>query len=456
MAMEGSLSLDGQGKIIRYSRALTGMLGYSPADILGKGFSFFAPKGSEGEFSALLSADGVDSFSEAKKTSFLCADNSVRDFYLSVYPLKDSDGSLYSFMLNISEDKASKPAILGEGFRRIFRFSSDAVAITDLDGSIIDVNQAFLDTYEYERAELLGKNPRVLKSQHSSWALYEKMWKDILDPGKGYWRGEIINVAKNGREVPVILSLNAVTGPEGEITNFLGIAFDMTRARDIERIRKMYIDHLVHDIRGPLTSICVNTELLMMELESVPPKTRRKLEVILASAHRVDAMASDMLEFSRAQSGALLLKKEKVEISRVLREAYEPFKSSGKSFLVNGMPYHEGSVAGEVVADGEKLQRALYNVFSNAFKNASTIVAFDTERVEEGLRFIVTDDGNGISKRDTARIFDAFYQTEDGVKAGGAGLGLNIVKCFVEAHGGKVWVEPGRSAGVSVGFLIPS
>jgi len=454
--MEGSLSLDGQGKIIRCSRALAGMLGYSPADVLGRDFAFLAPEGYEGEFSALLRNGCADASGEAKKTSFLCADDSVRDFHLSVHPLADPGGAPYSYIVNISETPALKPAILGEGFRRIFRFSSDAVAITDLDGSIIDVNQAFLDTYEYERAELLGKNPRVLKSQHSSRALYEKMWEDILDPGKGYWRGEIINMSKSGREVPVILSLNAVTGPDGEMTNFLGIAFDMTRERDVERIRKMYIDHLVHDIRGPLTSICVNAELLLMELESAAPKTRRKLEVILASAQRIDAMASDMLEFSRAQNGALRLKKEKVEVSRVLREAYEPFKASGKSFLVNGAPYHEGSVDGEVMADAEKLQRALYNVFSNAFKHASTIVAFDTERVEEGLRFMVTDDGNGIPKRDNARVFDAFYQAEEGVMAGGAGLGLNIVKCFVEAHGGKVWLEPGSGSGVKVGFLIPA
>lgn len=455
MVREGSLSLDGLGKIIRFSHSLEDMLGFTAFDVMGKDFALLAPKGMESEFSRMLRHDDVDGPGAAKKTGLLCKDGSVHDFFLSVYPLRDSSGVLYSFMLNLSSSETAMPAILNEEFRRIFKFSNDSVAITDLDGSIIDVNQAFLDTYGFESSEVLGKNPRVLKSAHSSKALYEKMWKDILDPQKGYWRGEIINQAKCGREVPVLLSINAIKDCSGQINNFLGIAFNMTREKELDKLKKMYIDYIVHDIRGPLTSICVNTELLLMEFDEAAPKTKKKLEVILASAHKVSTMASDMLEYSRAQSGSMQIKKEKVDIARVLKEAYEPFKATGKSFLVNGMPYHEGSVEGEVMADAGKLQRVLYNIFSNAFKHAATFVTFGVEKAGEGFKFSVSDDGKGITDQEADRIFDAFYQTEDGIKTGGAGLGLNIVKCFVEAHGGNVWVEPGKRAGVTFGFLIP-
>lgn len=456
MAKEGTLSLDALGKIIRFSHSLEEMFGFASEEVIGKDFTFLAPKGTEGEFSALLRSADSDSAAAAKKTGLLCKDGSVNEFYLSIYPLRDRSGSLYSYMLNLSGKKTAMPAILNDEFRRIFKFSNDSVAITDRDGSIIDVNQAFLDAYGYERHEVLGKNPRVLKSSHSSAVLYEKMWKDILDPEMGYWRGEIINMARGGREVPVLLSINAIKDSSGEIKNFLGIAFDMTREKELEKLRKMYIDYVVHDIRGPLTSITVNSELLLMQLSDITEKTKKKIEVILASAQKVNTMASDMLEFSRAQSGSLRLKKEKVALSRVLKEAFEPFESSGKSLLVNGMPYHEGSVSGELFADCEKLQRALYNVISNAFKHAASLVSLKVERDAEGYRFTVSDDGRGISAEVADRIFDAFYQTEDGIKIGGAGLGLSIVKCFVEAHGGRVWVEPGKGSGMTFGFLIPS
>ena len=456
MAKEGTLSLDALGKIIRFSHSLEDMLGFASEEVIGKDFTFLAPKGTEGGFSALLRSADSDSAAVAKKTGLLCKDGSVNEFYLSIYPLRDPSGSLYSYMLSLSGKKAAMPAILNDEFRRIFKFSNDSVAITDRDGSIIDVNQTFLDTYGYERHEVLGKNPRVLKSVHSSGALYEKMWKDILDPERGYWRGEIINMAKSGREVPVLLSINAIKDSKGEINHFLGIAFDMTREKELEKLRKMYIDYVVHDIRGPLTSITVNSELLLMQLSDIPEKTKKKIEVILASAQKVNTMASDMLEFSRAQCGTLRLKKEKVALSLVLKEAFEPFESSGKSFLVNGMPYHEGSVSGELFADCEKLQRALYNVISNAFKHAASLVSLKVERVDEGYRFTVSDDGRGISAEVADRIFDAFYQTEEGIKTGGAGLGLSIVKSFVEHHGGSVWVEPGKDGGITFGFSIPA
>lgn len=455
MAKEGTLSLDGQGRIIRFSHSLEEMLGYGADELIGKDLAVLAPDGAGSDFSSLLNLAESDTPVLPRKTGLLGKDGSVHEFYLSVYPLRDSGGNLYSYMLNLSGRKTAMPAILNEEFRRMFRFSNDAVAITDRDGSIIDVNQAFLDTYGYARDEVLGKNPRVLKSAHSSPALYEKMWKDILDPGKGYWRGEIINLAKGGREVPVLLSINAIKDSRGEVINFLGIAFDMTREKELDKVRKMYIDYVVHDIRGPLTSITVNSELLLMQLSDMPEKTKKKIEVILASAQKVSMMASDMLEFSRAQSGSIRIKKEKVALARVLKEAFEPFVSSGKSFLVNGMPYHEGSLSGEVTADGEKLQRALYNIFSNAFKHAASMVSLRVERTGEGCVFTVSDDGRGISAVEADRIFDAFYQTEEGIKTGGAGLGLNIVKCFVEAHGGRVWVEPGKGSGITFGFLIP-
>jgi signal transduction histidine kinase len=129
--------------------------------------------------------------------------------------------------------------------------------------------------------------------------------------------------------------------------------------------------------------------------------------VILASAQKVSMMAIDMLEYSRAHVGSLKLKKEKVSLALVLKEAFEPFKTSGKSFLVNGMPYHEGSVSGELDADAEKLQRALYNLFSNAFKHASSLVSLSVERVDKGYMFTVSDDGKGISAEEAHRIFDA-------------------------------------------------
>lgn len=454
---KGNLSINPDGVVIRSSEGVRDLLGFSEEELSGKHLTDFAI--SCAAITELIEAARSSGSVKGARASLRRNDADPVDVYLSVYPLKDRANELYAFLVLISTAKTSEvPGILSEEFQRMFRFANDAVAVTDKAGNIIDVNQSFLDTYGYSREEVLGKNPRVLKSHHSSQALYERMWKDILDPARGYWRGEIINLTKDGKEVPVLLSINAIKDDTGDIRNFLGIAFNMTRQKEHERLNRMYIDHIVHDMRGPLTSIMTSSELLLMQLgDSITDKHRKRFEVLITGAQKLSSMTSDILDFSRAESGVLILKKSKVSFSKVLKEAVLPFQSSEKKLVLNGSPYREEAVPERVVeADEDKLQRIIYNILSNAFKHAASEVRVETSFTGSGLSLTVTDDGKGISAIEAERIFDAFYQTEDGIKTGGAGLGLSIVKSFVERHGGRVWVEPGAVGGITFGFSIPA
>lgn len=458
MINEVSLTLNEDGIIIRAGEGIEDILGYNSGELWGREFASLAPSEDADSCRGILETVKETGAVSGQKVTLLNKGGLKSDIYISVYPLRDRTGALYSFMLVLGPEKGVKvPAILSEEFQRIFRFSNDCVAITDKSGNLIDVNQSFLDTYGYKREEVLGKNPRVLKSNHSTKELYERMWGDILDPSKGYWRGEIINLRKDGTEVPVLLSINAITDSNGEIKNFLGVAFNMTRQKELDRIKKMYIDYIIHDMRGPLTTIMVNSELLLMQLAaSIPDKSKKKLEVINSCVQKLSSMTSDMLDYSRAESGNLKLRKESVGVGKMLKDALLPFENSGKKLLVNGGNIVEG-LSGEDItlhADPDKLQRVIYNLLSNAFKNARAEVNISFAPSEDRFRFTVTNDGAGISGEEADRVFDAFYQTADGIKTGGAGLGLSIVKSFVEAHSGNVWVEPGADR-TTFGFSIP-
>lgn len=457
MEKEGTLSLNKEGRIIRFSSALTGILGYLHDEVMGGTLRMFAPAQKYEEYKALFDTAKEAGPVVGHKTEVLRKDGTVIDVFVSIYPLRDRTGALDSIMFTVKTERSSEmPAILTDEFQRIFKFSNDAVTITDKDACIIDVNKSFLDTYGYSKDEVLGKNPRLLQSEHSTIKLYEKMWEDLLNPDKGYWRGEIINLRKDGREVPVLLSINAMKDAGGEVRNFLGIAFNMTKQKELDRVNMMYIDYIMHDIKGPLTIVSLNADRLIREVgDNIPEKSRKRIGAILESSHRVENMAVDVLNFSRAQSGALPLDKRVVRAFDVLRAAVEPFENSGKEIFVNDKPlagsFDDGA---ELVADPEKLERILYNLLSNAVKHSKNEVRIKCCVKNSRFEFSVYDDGGGISKEDADRVFDAFYQTEEGIKTGGAGLGLSIVKTFVEAHGGRVWVLPGE--GATFGFFIPS
>ncbi len=462
---EGYLSLSADGVIQRFGYGLEFILGYRSEEVIGRNFNVFSPAGLEDEHRALLD--------EAKagviigyKTRLLRNDAEIIEIFMSVYPLRDAGGVVYSYMLTLTADKNVEiPAILSEEFQRMFRFMNEAVVLTDRLGGIIDANQAFLDTYGYSKEEVIGKNPRMLKSTHSTKDLHERMWKDILDPYKGFWRGEIINRARDGSEVPVLLTINAIKDSEGEIRNFLGIALNMSREKELDRLNKMYIDYIIHDMRSPLTTIVTNSELLEMQItdpaagnSSLLEKARKKIRVILSCALKLSSMTSDILDYSRAQSGSLVLKKDRINIGGAVKGAAMPFENVGKKLFVNGVLWAGDRLDDDrdVVADSDKLQRIIFNLLSNAFKNAASEVKVNYEIGKSGMTFTVSDDGKGISERDAGRIFELFYQTDDGVRSGGAGLGLNIVKSFVEAHGGRIWIEPDSGLGATFGFSLPA
>jgi len=347
--------------------------------------------------------------------------------------------------------------IRSQEFQRLFEFSHDAVAITDKEGNILDVNKAFLITYGYTKEEIIGKNPRILKSHHSTREFYSEMWRQILDSKIGFWQGEIINLTKDKREIPVHLSINAIRGDDGEIKNFLGIAFDLTRRKKLEEIRKKYIDFIVHDLRGPLTLVMANAEFLKINLrEVVADKLKKRLELISVNARRLDCMVKDMLDFSRFEEGiGLTPRKEKVDWRKIVEESILPFEGLPKEFFINGKPYPCEIGEVELNADGEMLRRIIYNLLSNAFKHSISKVELRYTIEGNHLLIDVTDDGEGIDAEDARHIFDTFVQTDRGVRMGGVGLGLSIVKSFVEAHGGFIDVETASGSGTRFYVRLP-
>ena len=118
-----------------------------------------------------------------------------------------------------------------------YKNSSDAIMITDTKGNIVDINQAFTHLYGYEREEALDKNVNILKTSHTTPEFYKRMWMEILN--KGYFNGEVINLTKDKREIPVILSITSIKR-EGNIIGYMGVTVDITVRKQLEDALKEY------------------------------------------------------------------------------------------------------------------------------------------------------------------------------------------------------------------------
>ena len=136
------------------------------------------------------------------------------------------NGAVISFS-DITERKAIEEKLLLSD--RVFKNTSEAIIITKPNGEVVNINQAFTDITGYSREDIIGKNPRIMKSSRQDKAFYKNMWGTLLDKGK--WTGEIWDRKKNGEEYPKSLTINAIKTPNNEVTHYIGIFSDITKSK---------------------------------------------------------------------------------------------------------------------------------------------------------------------------------------------------------------------------------
>ncbi|MFC1602479.1 EAL domain-containing protein [Pseudomonadota bacterium] len=140
------------------------------------------------------------------------------------------NGAVISFSDITQRKEIEEQLLLSD---RVFKNTSEAIIITEPNGNIIDTNQAFTYITGYSKAEVIGKNPRIMKSGKQNNAFYENMWKTLLDHGK--WTGDLWDRKKNGDEYPKSLTINAIKNTNNVVTHYIGIFSDITESKMVAK-----------------------------------------------------------------------------------------------------------------------------------------------------------------------------------------------------------------------------
>jgi diguanylate cyclase (GGDEF)-like protein/PAS domain S-box-containing protein len=142
----------------------------------------------------------------------------------------DGKPSVQAVMHEISERKRAQASL--QIAANVFIHAREGITVTDADGIIVDVNEAFTRITGYGREEVIGQNPRILQSGRQDKEFYVAMWRDLL--ARGYWSGEIWNKRKNGEIYPELLTVTAVTDAGGRVSQYLGLFSDIAVRRQME------------------------------------------------------------------------------------------------------------------------------------------------------------------------------------------------------------------------------
>lgn len=349
--------------------------------------------------------------------------------------------------------------------------TADGIVITAPDGRIIWCNPAFAVITGYETREVLGQNPRILKSGHHEQAFYADLWKTITS---GHvWRGEIINRRKDGTLYTEKMSITPVRNSAGVIAHFVAIKEDVTEQRALQQqfLQSQKMESIgrlsagiAHDFNNQLQGILGFSDLLRRTMAEDDPR-RADVEEIRKAAHQAANLTRQLMTFGRRQP----LEMQVLDLNKQIQDAHKLHQR-----LVGEDVVFDLRLAPEldrVKADAGQMEQVLMNLLVNA-RDAMpqggritistlnvTLDGRDTSPwndVRPG-RFVVlavSDTGVGIAPENVARIFEPFFSTKE--KGRGTGLGLATVYSIARQHAGWVHVYSQLGGGSTFKVYIPA
>jgi PAS domain S-box-containing protein len=165
-------------------------------------------------------------------------------------------------------------------FYKAFQHSTDAIILTDLNGVIFEANQAFTDLFGWSHAEAVGKSTGILRSQQTTNAVYRKMWASVNLNGR--WQGEIINCCKNGREVPILLSITPIF-QDGEKIGYMGVQIDITEKKRIETQllkEKQFSESIIETANSLIVGLGLRGQIVLFNKKCEEATGYKKTEVL--------------------------------------------------------------------------------------------------------------------------------------------------------------------------------
>jgi two-component system OmpR family sensor kinase len=243
------------------------------------------------------------------------------------------------------------------------------------------------------------------------------------------------------------------TGRRDEIGR-LTMVLNQTLER-LERLfhaRQRFLADVSHELRTPLTTIRGNVDLMrrMGELET------DTLDVVQDELQRMTRLVDDLLLLARADTGALPIQREPVELDNVFLDVCRQLQSIEQPVALTIMEVDQVTVIG----DGDRLKQLVINLVDNAIKYTPSggEVFLSLSKFDSVAEIVVRDNGLGIPPEDLPHIFDRFYRVDKARsrKMGGSGLGLSIARWIVEAHGGDIRVESKMGQGSAFIVTLPA
>jgi len=464
------------------SCAVTDILGYTAAELIGKPFiELIVAEDRESVSRRIGEIFNRGEVIRRNRNRYLHRDGRKVILEVSGLPMTDDEGKIIGYR-GLSRDITAQLQTLAalraseESFRSMTETAQDAIIIMDDEGSVVYWNRAAEKILGYRREEVSGKNLHELIAPPRFHEAHRAAMPIFRATGEGAAMGKTLELAalhRDGSEFPIALSLSAV-----KIKNrwtALGILRDISAHKQAEealrkakheaeaasRMKSEFLAGMSHEIRTPMNAIIGMADLL---LDTTLTRDQQKYVNVLRNAgeHLLE-LINEILDLSKVEAGRLQLETALFNLTDMVERTCEEMavRAHGKGLELTCRL--EPDVPRLLEGDPVRLKQILMNLLGNAVKfTEQGCICVDIRRSATAetaagtveILFSVTDTGIGIPADKQELIFDKFTQVDASItrKYGGTGLGLAISRRLVELMGGAIWLESEEGRGSAFRF----
>lgn len=371
----------------------------------------------------------------------------------------------------INERKKVEEALRNseEKYSTIVEKGNDGIYIVQ-NGVIKYANSKMAEIAEYSLEELIGKFSFDFITEEYRDLVIERHNKRINGNRTVPLKYEVDIISGTGRKIPAEVNVSFIhyEGKPAAMAIFRDIT-ERKRAEQIanekyqievaSRAKSEFLANMSHELRTPLNSVIGFSDVLLAQhFGPLNQKQKKYVSNITKSGRHLLNLINDILDLSKIEAGKMEMYMERFPVCSLVEEVINLFTPLSEEKNL-GLDFQLGPDVKIIEADRTKLKQILVNLVGNAvkFTPEGGTVTVDIKIVENNLQFRVNDTGIGISEADQENIFQPFMQIGkfESKEHQGTGLGLNLVKSFVEMHGGKLWLESEPKKGSSFTFTIP-
>lgn len=448
-----AISADSEGASVQANSALFKILGIEPVDPLPLASLIDDPQApfhfvqaesrlKKKDLSFLLTKTRPRAVDQ--ELTIVRSDQTKKNVFISSAPILEAEnmvvGSVMTFV-DLTERKKVEAALINSElrFKKLVDSNLIGVIVTNLNGEVLEANEAFASTIGYTQSEI----------QHGA-----LNWKDITP--KQFRAVDEIAVAqlretgecipyekaffrKDGSQWPVLIG---AVMTERQTETFVALVLDISARQKLEKRKDEFIGLASHELKTPLTSIKVFTQLLGRSLSS--SNDQQNLVYITKMNQQIDRLTSlveDLLDVSKIESGKLQLNYEVFDFNQLVQDTIFEVQSISQSHTIQ----MSGAIEKPITADAYRLAQVVSNLLTNAIKYSPAAHQVDValSETKTEIKLSVRDYGVGIPETELTRVFEKFFRARGKNRHSfpGLGLGLYLSSQIVRRHGGTISVE---------------